>query len=195
MSSYRIIYADPPWQYQSQGRGAAKNHYKTTSIKDLSLFDVSRIAAKDSVLIMWVTFPQLNEALALYRAWGFTYKTGAFTWIKKNKKADSLFLGMGKHTRSNAEICLLGTKGKGVPRADASIRNTQIHRIGKHSEKPVAFREDIEKLYGITPENTHEFPRLEMFARYSAPGWDVFGNEAPNSIDIPMKEQEVAPNG
>lgn len=203
MSNYRIIYADPPWQYRDNKRsGSAEKHYLTTSTNELSLLDVSTITAKDAVLIMWVTYPQLSESLKLMKAWGFTYTTGAFTWVKQNKKADSLFLGMGHHTRSNAEICLLGKKGKGVPRVDASIRNTQIHRIGKHSEKPISFRDDIEKLYGITAENSHKFPRLEMFARYSAPGWDVFGNEAPNSVEVPLKaplipllkEQEAAPN-
>ena len=188
MTSYRIIYADPPWQYRDNKRsGSAQNHYLTTSTNDLCFLDIPRVTAKDAVLIMWVTYPQLPEALKLFKAWGFIYKTGAFTWVKQNKKADSLFLGMGHHTRSNAEICLLGVKGKGVPRVDATIRNTQIHRIGRHSEKPLAFREDIEKLYGITPENSHEYPRLEMFARYAAPGWDVFGDQAPNSIDLPVR--------
>lgn len=188
MPSYRIVYADPPWQYQNNTRsGAAENHYVTTSTEELCLFDVSSLCTRNAVLIMWVTYPKLKDGLKLMKAWGFNYKTVAFTWVKQNKKVDSLFLGLGHHTRSNAEICLLGTKGNGVPRFDASIRNTQIHRIGAHSEKPLAFREDIEKLYGITDENAHQFPRLEMFARYAAPGWDVFGNEAPNSIDIPLK--------
>ena len=29
------------------------------------------------------------------RAWGFEYKTCAFTWVKQNKKADYSFLGYG----------------------------------------------------------------------------------------------------
>lgn len=52
--------------------------------------------------------------------------------------------------------------------------------IRKHSEKPPEARERIIKLVG-------DLPRLEMFAREAPKGWDVFGNEAPGSIDIPMK--------
>ena len=44
---------------------------------------------------LWATFPQLPEALRLIKAWGFTYKTVAFVWLKKNKKADSWFYGLG----------------------------------------------------------------------------------------------------
>ena len=47
----------------------------------------------------------------------------------------------------------------------------------KHSRKPEEVRKRIELLFG-------DIPRLEMFARKASKGWDVFGNEAPNSIDI-----------
>ena len=43
---------------------------------------------------IWVTFPKMEEAFKVIRAWGFEYKTVAFAWVKQNKKADSLFWGM-----------------------------------------------------------------------------------------------------
>ena len=70
-------------------QGAAENHYPTMSIEELCALPVAELAAKDSALFMWTTFPQLPEALRLIRAWGFTYKSVAFVWLKKNKKADS----------------------------------------------------------------------------------------------------------
>ena len=70
---------------------------------------VADLAAPDSALFLWATFPQLPEALRLIEAWGFTYKSVAFVWLKKNKKADSWFYGLGFWTRGNAEICLLAT--------------------------------------------------------------------------------------
>ncbi|WP_420398631.1 MT-A70 family methyltransferase [Marinovum algicola] len=109
---------------------------------------------KNSVCLMWCTYPQLKEGFKLLEAWGFKYKTMAFTWVKTNKNG-SIYMGMGRHTRANAEICLLGTKGKGVPRQSASIYNTQLHQRGRHSEKPEAFRASIEELYG-------DVPRLRM---------------------------------
>ena len=81
------------------------------SIEELCALPVAELAAKDSALFMWATFPQLPEALRLIRAWGFTYKSVAFVWLKKNRKADSWFYGLGFWTRANAEVCLLATKG------------------------------------------------------------------------------------
>ena len=73
---------------------------------------VSSIANADSVLFMWATFPCLLEALALGKAWGFTYKTVAFVWVKRNQHNHDLSVGMGYYTSANAEIVLLFTKGR-----------------------------------------------------------------------------------
>ena len=62
---------------------------------------------------MWATMPKLEEALSLIKAWGFNYKSAAFVWVKRNKKAPTWFWGMGRYTRSNAELCLLATRGGG----------------------------------------------------------------------------------
>ena len=113
IGTYNIIYADPPWRYeQRKVQGAAENHYPTMSIDELCALPVLELAAKDCALFLWATFPQLPEALRLIRAWGFRYKTVAFVWLKRNRKSPSWFYGMGYWTRSNAEICLLATKGK-----------------------------------------------------------------------------------
>lgn len=48
---YRIIYADPPWQYDRKvGQGVAENHYQTMRVKELQKLPVSRITDKDCVL-------------------------------------------------------------------------------------------------------------------------------------------------
>ena len=77
---------------------------------------VADLAAPDSALFLWATFPQLPEALRLIEAWGFNYKSVAFVWLKKNKKADSWFYGLGFWTRGNAEICLLASINLSFPR-------------------------------------------------------------------------------
>ena len=183
---YQIIYADPPWSYKDKNpRGGAHTHYLTTSTNDLSLLDVPAITAPNAVLFMWATMPLLTDAFNLMEAWGFKYKTCGFNWVKTNKDG-SLFCGLGHHTRGNAELCLLGVRGKGLKRVDKTVRQTQLHPRGRHSAKPLAFRNDIERLYGIN--DTNQIPRLEMFARAAAPGWDVFGNEAPGSIEIPVRK-------
>ena len=78
-------------------------------IEELCALPVADLAASDSALFLWATFPQLPEALRLIHAWGFQYKSVAFVWLKKNKKADSWFYGLGFWTRANAEVCLLAT--------------------------------------------------------------------------------------
>lgn len=177
MKNYKIIYADPAWVYQDKSKshgGGAEQHYKCTATKDMAKFDIP--ADIDSVLLMWVTYPQLEEGLSLMKSWGFKFKTVAFTWVKTNKDG-SVYMGMGRHTRANAEICLLGTKGKGIKRLHAGIYNTQLHKRGKHSCKPDKFREDIVRLYG-------DLPRVELFARQKTEGWDVWGNEVESDITL-----------
>jgi len=178
---YKIIYADPPWSYddKSLNRGGAERHYKTTSNAELERIDVKSISDDDCIIFMWATFPKIKEALDLMESWGFEYKTNAFTWVKKNKIKDSWFWGMGRWTRSNAEICLLGVKGKPL-RIGKGVHSVIDAKISGHSKKPDEVRGKIIELMG-------DLPRLEMFARTASEGWDVFGNEAPNSIDIGVK--------
>ena len=176
IGNYSIIYADPPWQYQrNKVQGAAENHYPTMGIDELCALPVADLAAPDSALFLWATFPQLPEALRLIEAWGFTYKSVAFVWLKKNRKADSWFYGLGFWTRGNAEVCLLGVS-PGF-RAKDQIRSHRVHQVIEapfegHSKKPAETRRRIVELLG-------DVPRLEMFARDRAQGWDAWGNEAP----------------
>lgn len=172
---YSIIYADPPWRYNQKGvSGAAEKHYPTMSIEELCALPVAEISASDSVLFLWTTFPQLPSALQLIKAWGFSYKTVGFVWLKKNRKSDSWLCGMGFWTRGNAEICLLATKGHPKRKA-ANVHQFIISPIREHSRKPDEAREKIVALMG-------DLPRIELFARQTSPGWDVWGNEVESTL-------------
>lgn len=166
-----MIYADPPWRYQTwKGQGVAERHYPTMPLEDIKALPVEGLAGKDCVLFLWATFPMLQEALDVIRAWGFTFKT----WIKLAPKADSIYWGMGYWTRSNAEICLLATRGQ--PRRQAkNVHQVIISHVEEHSKKPDEARRRIVALMG-------DIPRVELFARRPAPGWDVWGNEVPSNI-------------
>ncbi|HAQ0304445.1 TPA: DNA methyltransferase [Enterococcus faecium] len=170
MSTYNIIYADPPWRYDCKNvQGAAENHYSTMSIDELCALPVERLASKDCLLFLWATFPMLPEALRLIKAWGFSFKTVAFVWLKQNRKSLTWFYGLGRWTRGNAEICLLATHGK-PKRRSASVHQFIISPIEQHSKKPDVTREKIVELAG-------DLPRVELFARQKTPGWGVWGNE------------------
>lgn len=173
---YPIILADPPWRYTSRNvQGAAENHYPTMDIKDICALPVAELAAPDSALFLWATFPMLREALQVIDAWGFKFKTVAFVWLKLNKKAGTWFTGLGYWTRSNAEICLLATRGK-PQRQDKSIHQLIVSPLEGHSKKPDEAREKIVRLMG-------DLPRVELFARQTPLGWDVWGNEVDNTIN------------
>ena len=169
---YKIIYADPPWQYRdkaSAGNRGASFKYPTQSKEWLKELPVSSLSDNDCALFMWVTMPMLKEGLEVMKAWGFEYKTVAFTWVKRNKKADTWFFGMGNWTRANSELCLLGTKGK-IKREYAGVSSVIDSRIEKHSKKPDCVREKIVSLMG-------DLTRIELFARERCDGWDAWGNE------------------
>lgn len=184
MKRYNIIYADPPWSYrQKKLQGSAEKHYKTMTKEEICSLPVSDLADTDCALFLWATFPQLKEALCVIDAWGFKYMTVAFVWIKKNKKADSLFWGLGFWTRSNAEICLLGIKGK-PKRRSAKIHQVITSRIREHSRKPDEAREKIVDLMG-------DLPRIELFAREKVQGWDAWGNEVECDISMEGGENHV----
>ncbi len=171
---YNIIYADPPWTfrtYSAKGKEkkSSESHYQCMKKGDIQRLPIQRISADDCVLLMWVTFPCLEEGLELIKAWGFTYKTCGFTWVKKNKKSDGYFWGLGYWTRANAELCLIATKGK-PKRVSKSVHQICDARIMEHSRKPAEIRDRIVQLCG-------DLPRIELFARQYADGWDCWGNE------------------
>jgi len=186
---YNIIYADPPWKFKTYSeRGSrlksADCHYSCMSKEEIMGLPVSEIAARDSVLFLWVTFPLLKEGLETMKQWGFTYKTYGFNWVKKNKVADSWFIGLGYWTRSNSELCLIGTKGH-PKRLSKSVSQICDARIMEHSKKPDEIRERIVELCG-------DLPRVELFARQTCDGWDCFGNEIDGSDIREALEQEGA---
>ena len=169
---YQIILTDPAWQYDDKalaGNRGACCKYDVMNLADLKLIPVWNIADENCILFMWATFPKLNEALELIKVWGFEYKTVAFTWVKKGKNTSKYFIGMGRWTRANAEICLLAIKGK-PKRIDAGISQIIDTPVRKHSQKPDIVRSKIIQLCG-------DLPRIELFARTKVHGWDVIGND------------------
>jgi N6-adenosine-specific RNA methylase IME4 len=183
--SYRVIYADPPWRfatYSDKGKGrSAEAHYDCLSIDDIKAFPVAEWAARDAVLLLWATDPLLQRALEVIEAWGFTYKTVGFYWVKLNKSADPIslgdgpllaagdfFTGLGFWTRANPEPCLLATRGH-PKRVAGDVQKLLIAPRREHSRKPDEAYARIERLL--------PGPYLELFARQSRLGWDGFGNQ------------------
>lgn len=186
---FPVIYIDPPWRfktYNEKGRerlpdykppinGAAARHYDTMALGDMKALPVGDIAADDCALLMWVTFPMIPEALELIAAWGFKFKTVAFTWMKRNAKTPSMFIdsndlfkGTGYWTMANAEIVFLATRGQ-PKRKNKDVVQAIFSPRREHSRKPDEVYERIERLF--------DGPYLEMFSRTSREGWTSWGNQ------------------
>ena len=169
---YGVIYADPPWSfktYSEKGKDRSpENHYNVMNLKDICNMPVNNIANDNSILLMWVIDPLLDKAFEVINAWGFKYKTVAFTWTKTNKTKPGFFTGLGYWTRGNPEMCLLATKGR-PKRIHKDVAQLIISPRQEHSKKPLIHKE-IERLVSG--------PYLEMFARQKPyPNWDYWGNE------------------
>ncbi len=169
---YQIIYADPPWNSNTQfGRDKRKGniqHYPLMNLGDIKNLPVSDIADKNCILFLWVVDTQLFDSREVIESWNFEYKTVGFTWIKKTTMGKDHF-GVGMWTRKNPEMCLIATKGK-PKRINAGIRQLQYYIVREHSRKPDEIRDRIVELVG-------DLPRIELFARQKVDGWDCWGNE------------------
>lgn len=159
---YRTIVADPPWHYQDAWcSGAAAHHYVTMSDDEVKELRVSGLADTICHLYLWAGAPKLAVAFEVVTAWGFEFKT-LLVW-KKNK------LGLGRYYRSQTEFVLFATKGK-APLQETALPNYFEAPVTKHSEKPDAFYELVERAsFG---------PRIDMYARKQRPGWKSWGAEA-----------------
>ncbi len=181
---FRVVYADPPWKYGDERNGSAIGAVGDAARSDSSAADkyptmptssicdftdengrhVSDLAAGDAVLFMWATFPLLEDAFEVMRAWKFTYKQ-AFVWHKQRSN-------VANYHDASCELLMIGTRGSCPIEIDERLPQVQSIARGKHSAKPEAFRTLIDRLY---PSG----PRVELFRRGVAPdGWTIWGNES-----------------
>jgi len=171
---FPLIYADPPWKFEIYSEMGADRtpdqHYPTLSdqeIIDLEIYGKSlrEIACEDAALLMWCTSSNIERALRVMAAWGFTYKTQA-VWVKDRT-------GLGLVFRNKHEVLLYGTRGA-MPGPQHQPSSVFEFPRGRHSAKPPEIRAEIEKMYPDFDEQT----RLELFSRDSVAGWTHFGFEA-----------------
>jgi N6-adenosine-specific RNA methylase IME4 len=181
---YGAILADPPWHFAAwsspTAKGNGKNYgsdrgptYQTMDDDDLAALPVAKLAAPNCVLFLWSCWPVLFRSKAILDAWGFKYKTCAFSWMKADQYRlfalqEDIRMGLGYWTRANTEPCLLATRGS-PKRLNPDVRQGILEPIREHSRKPDCVHERIERLVAG--------PYLELFARQRRPGWDCWGNE------------------
>jgi len=162
VGKYAVIYADPPWQYDNSGlKTSAENQYPTMPLEDICGLPIADLVSDTSVLFLWATNPLLPEALKVVESWGFTYKTN-LVWIKGSGA------GIGWFEKSAHEILIIAVR-KNTPHPDERPVSYFEAQRTIHSQKPEIAYRIIESMY---PGN-----KLELFARNSREGWDLWGNE------------------
>lgn len=164
---FDVIYADPPWSYDHDDnpRGGVANHYDTMDIEDIKALDVP--AADGAILYMWGTVTHVPEAVDVIRAWGFEHKTQA-VWDKEH-------FGSGWWFRGQHELLYVATRGDVSPPAEHARRSSVFRSPrGEHSAKPEVVRTHIEQAHP-------DARKLEMFARDGKVGWELWGDESPDS--------------
>ncbi len=192
---FSIFYVDPPWEYGNysntkdlrsfdHNKGVFDSKFKITPYKGMNIEEiknlpVKRLAKDNAALFLWVTYPCLQWGLDVCKAWGFEYKTVAFTWVKRNKWTGGYFVGLGNYTRANAEICLLAIKGS-MPPISRKVLQVIDTPVGNHSTKPDVARKRILELFG-------DQPRIELFARTRVYGWSTWGND-PKLTAVSLEE-------
>ncbi len=160
---FQVIYADPPWRSQSPDSDwAPEAHYPTMTIGEICALPVP--AADDALLFLWVTNALLLQVHVVLEAWGFEYRTN-FAWVKPS-------IRLGRWARNRHELLLLARRGNFPLPDEANCPDSVIEAaVGRHSEKPVAFYELIERAYPLAS-------KLELFARgVPRNGWAAWGNE------------------
>lgn len=175
-----MLLVDPPWTFTTRspkgnGRGAVR-HYPTMTIDELQALAVGSLAADNAALFLWCCWPNIFQAPALLEAWGFTYRTLGFIWVKSNPSGAGFHTGLGYYTRANSEPCLLAVRGR-MPVESHSIHQVIYSPVQRHSQKPAEAYERIERLY---PGRRY----VELFARDRRPGWSAWGNEIESDLTL-----------
>jgi len=180
MKKYQIIYADPPWEYDSSRSikiksclsGDNQYHYPYMPIEQICALPIKRIIDIDSsLLFLWVTSPKLNLAFQVIESWGFNYSTVAFVWEK-------IKISPGYYTLSSIEFCLVSRCGNiPQPRGRRNVRQFFQEERTEHSKKPDGIRNLITEMFPTQR-------KVELFARERIKGWDVWGNEIKSNIKL-----------
>lgn len=182
---YKTIYLDPPWEETGGGKikRGADRHYDLMGLSDIQSLPIRELADPDGChLYMWVTNNFLQKGLSLLKLWGFEYVT-IITWQKDR-------FGLGQYFRGVTEHCIFATTKKKLPyrtidgkRAQGVTGFCEPRTI--HSRKPTKMREMIEQV--------SYSPRVELFAREAFPGWDCWGDQAPETrVETGKEEEECA---
>lgn len=198
-SRYRTIVVDPPWpiawkpasdlraggKWSRKERGERRSRklelaYPVMTLDQIRRLPVGDLAQEDAVVFIWSTRRLFRdgETATVARAWGFE-PCGEIIWGLRNPG-----LGSGAHANDHEPILIARrgalTLASEVPlgvyfwRQLYGFDGRAPYKI--HSAKPEAFLDLV--------ESTSPGPYLELFARRQRLGWDTWGNEALEHVEM-----------
>lgn len=179
--------ADPPWHYDGFAKGrpgwrkggaavvSVPLPYQSMSVEEIAELPVASMCDEAGAwLFLWTTNRYLPDAFSVASSWGFRYRQ-TLVW----DKGDCIPLG-GCITTNTAEYLLVCRKGSvrlsGRWKGGCVVKALKGTNAGGHSKKPEVFLDLIEQ---VSPG-----PYLELFARRNRLGWDTWGNEALEHIEV-----------
>jgi N6-adenosine-specific RNA methylase IME4 len=189
---YRTIVADPPWPYDDPGgslrarpehRPSSWDNVVTGSVSasdrygSMSIAELCALAPDvedEAHLYLWTTNAFMVEAHEIARAWGFNPKT-ICTWGKV-KPDGSASMKTGHYFRGATEHVVFAVRGRLPFPSDQPTPTLWLWPRLSHSEKPDAFYDLVEQ---VSPG-----PYLELFARRQRLGWNTWGDEALEHVDL-----------
>jgi N6-adenosine-specific RNA methylase IME4 len=173
---YRTIVADPPWQvgrgpeWSSNGR-SRDLPYPTMTIEDIAALPVMGLAQDEAHLYLWTINAYIENAYEITRRWGFKPST-LLTWCKQPHG-----IGLGGSYILTTEHILFARRGV-LPAGERVPSTWWEWPRGIHSTKPEAFLDMVER---VSPS-----PRIELFARRNRLGWDTWGHESLNHVQLEL---------
>lgn len=193
---YRTILADPPWPFQwGGGKGGRRRRetelgYRTLTINEIAEFRVADLADETCNLFLWATDEVYREGQAVFvaRSWGFEPVGVSLVWIKDN-------YGPGLFPRpAHEHLLVCRTKGKPAIWTRGSDGDFIYEVKGTHSWQrwgQLRGRLNGGKQHSRKPEGAGDLielvspgPYIELFARRTRLGWDTWGNEALEHVDL-----------
>jgi N6-adenosine-specific RNA methylase IME4 len=177
---YRTIVADPPWKQPSGGPANGNGFavaggrpstlpYGTMTVEQIAAYPTWTHAAADAHLWLWTTNAHIEHAYEVARSWRFRPSV-LLTWAKEPRG-----IGLGGAFTQTTEHVLFARRGSLAAKRRLNTTWFQWPR-GAHSAKPEAFLDLVES---VSPG-----PYLELFARRQRLGWDTWGNEALEHVEL-----------
>ena len=169
---YRTIVADPPWDVKRPAGWHVSGHrsqpYPTMTVEEIASLPVGDMT-EDGHLYLWTVNLHIRSAYHVAESWGYT-PVCLLTWCKK-----PMGVGPGGLFSITTEFILFCRRGPEPRRMVVPSTWFEWPRKGQ-SVKPEAFFDLVES---VSPG-----PYLEMFARRQRLGWDTWGNEALNHVEL-----------